>query len=302
MPPDPSPAELHLGTSSWSSADWVASGFYPADLPAGKYLPHYAGRTQRHGDLITYDTVEVDSTWYRLPSAALCQKWKRDTPPGFRFALKVTQSITHDPVLVGEAEKDFERFMGAAEELGERLGFVLFQFGYFNRQSACPDLGSFLKRLAAFSRLCPPRHNYVVEVRNKQWVGKDLLAALKDHRFALALTDQQWMPRPGPLWEKFGSELLTRDFAYVRFLGERERIEKIVQERGEREKAAGQEVTPEWSQVVIDRTPEVGEWITILHEVIGRLKIPAWAWFNNHWSGHAPAAIEHFRSLWEAGR
>jgi uncharacterized protein YecE (DUF72 family) len=276
---------IHLGTSSWSSADWVTAGFYPADLPEGKYLPFYAQKAERRGVLSAYDTVEVDSTWYRLPTAGLCQKWKRDTPSTFRFALKVTKTITHDPVLEG-AEKEFEAYLSAVEELGERLGFILFQFGYFNRKSACPDLSTFLKRLAKFSKVCPPRHTYVVEIRNKTWLTGELFDALREHRFAYALTDQEWMPRPAPLWEKFGKGLITRDFAYVRFLGERERIEKL---------------TSTWDQTVIDRTKEVEEWIGVIKELL-KMKIPVWAWFNNHWSGHAPAAIEHFRRLWEAGQ
>ncbi len=263
---------LHLGTASWSSEDWVGP-FYPEGTAPGKFLPHYAG---------VYETVEVDSTFYRPPSAYLCQKWRRDTPENFRFALKVTRTITHEKVLEG-AEKDFEEFLGAAEELGDRLGFVVFQFGYFNKQSACPDLGAFLKRLSAFAKACPPRHDYVVEIRNPRWIGEDLLEALRGLRLSLALTDQQWMPRPGALWDRFGDRLLTREFAYIRFLGERERIEKL---------------TTKWDKVVIDRTKETQEWIPLVRRFLAK-EIPVWAYFNNHFSGYAPASIDLFRRLWQ---
>lgn len=265
---------IHLGTSSWSSDDWVTAGFYPEGMAPTKYLPHYAQ---------SFDTVEVDSTFYRLPTVGLCQKWRKDVPANFRFALKVTKSITHDMALEG-AEKEFEKYLHAVEELGERLGFIVFQFAYFNKQSACPDLGTFIKRLATFSKACPPRHNYVLEVRNKNWVTKELLAALREHRFAYALTDQQWMPRPTPLWEKFGQDLITRDFAYIRFLGERDRIEKI---------------TTKWDKLVLDRTKEMEEWIPILKE-LQKKGISAWAYFNNHYQGYGPGSIAEFRKLWAA--
>ena len=263
---------LYLGTSSWSSDDWVTAGFYPEGMAPTKYLPHYAQ---------SFNTVEVDSTFYRLPTVGLCQKWRKDVPAGFRFALKVTKSITHDMALDG-AEKEFEKYLQAVEELGDHLGFIVFQFAYFNRQSACPDLGTFIRRLAAFSKACPPRHNYVVEVRNKNWLTKDLFDALREHRFAYALTDQQWMPRPKPLWEKFGQDLITRDFAYVRFLGERDRIEKI---------------TTKWDKIVIDRSKEMEEWIPIFQE-LRKKDLSIFAYFNNHFSGYGPGSIAAFRKLW----
>jgi len=112
---------LSIGTSSWSSADWVGT-FYPDKMKPTEFLRFYATK---------YDTVEVDSTFYRLPTAWLCKKWAKDTPETFRFALKVTRDITHDKVLVG-CEEEWEKFLGAVGELGPRLGFIVFQFGYFN--------------------------------------------------------------------------------------------------------------------------------------------------------------------------
>lgn len=267
---------LSIGTSSWSSADWVGP-FYPEGTKPADFLHFYATR---------YDSVEVDSTFYRLPSAWLCKKWAKDTPESFRFALKVTREITHGKVLVG-CEKEWESFLGAVEELGPRLGFVVFQFGYFNKQSACPDVATFLKRLAAFAKLCPDRREYVVEIRNPRWISGEFLETLRAHRYGFALTDQQWMPRPTELWQKFGEQLFTRKYAYVRFLGERERIEKI---------------TKAWGKIVIDRSKETREWVeTILRQALAK-RIPVWVYINNHFAGYAPASIELLReSIRESG-
>ena len=257
---------LSIGTSSWSSADWVGT-FYPDKMKPTDFLRFYATK---------YDTVEVDSTFYRLPTAWLCKKWAKDTPETFRFALKVTRDITHDKVLVG-CEEEWEKFLGAVGELGPRLGFIVFQFGYFNKQSACPDVGTFLKRLADFSKRCPNRHEYVVEIRNPRWISEEFLETLREHRFSFALTDQQWMPRPTELWEKFGEKLFSRNHAYIRFLGERERIEKI---------------TKTWEKIVIDRTKETKEWVeTVIRQALAK-RIPVWVYINNHFAGHAPTSID----------
>ena len=98
---------LNLGTSSWSSRDWVGP-FYPEGMKSGDFLSHYANR---------YGTVEVDSTFYRIPSASFCRKWVKDTPDHFRFALKVTRTITHDHVLEG-CEEEWGNYLMAVEELG----------------------------------------------------------------------------------------------------------------------------------------------------------------------------------------
>ena len=264
---------LNLGTSSWSSRDWVGP-FYPEGMKSGDFLSHYANR---------YGTVEVDSTFYRIPSASFCRKWVKDTPDHFRFAMKVTRTITHDHVLEG-CEEEWGNYLMAVEELGSRLGFLLFQFGYFNRQSVCPNLSSFLKRVESFRRLCPNRHRYVIEIRNRNWLEPELFSALREMDFILALADQEWMPRPGILWNRFGSDLLTSDVAYVRFLGERARIERI---------------TKKWGNSVIDRSAEMAEWVPILREMVSK-NIPVFAFFNNHYAGHGPASIELFQNFWEA--
>ena len=81
---------LRLGTSSWSSEDWVGV-FYRPGTPTANFLGEYA----RH-----FDTVEVDSTYYRSPSPPMVKNWRERTPPGFLFAAKFPRAITHDKILV----------------------------------------------------------------------------------------------------------------------------------------------------------------------------------------------------------
>ena len=82
--------ELWLGTASWSAASWEGV-FYPPGTPPGDYLVEYS----RH-----FRTVEVDATFYRIPPASTVEGWYAKTPPGFLFAAKVPQVITHEKVLL----------------------------------------------------------------------------------------------------------------------------------------------------------------------------------------------------------
>lgn len=256
---------LHLGTSSWSSDDWKAAGFYPAEMEPRDYLGHYARR---------FGCVEVDSSFYRSPSPSMCARWYGVVPAGFRFALKVPKAVTHDKALAG-AEAEWGAFLRAAACLKEKLGFLVLQFPYFNRQSACPSLGAFLERLGAFLSSAAAPCPLVVEVRNKAWVGKELLEFLRERKAVFAITHQEWMPAPPELWEKYGEALLTGPAAYLRFLGERERIEKI---------------TTRWEKLVIDRTEETRRAVRILRSLLA-LKAHVYAFLNNHFAGYAVGSM-----------
>jgi uncharacterized protein YecE (DUF72 family) len=265
------PALLRVGTSSFSEKSWVGP-FYSHDTEPRDMLAAYARR---------FDTVEIDATYYRMPGPAMGAKWAAVTPDGFAFALKTPKVITADKVLDGCGD-DWQALLKAVDPLGPKLRFLLLQFGYFNRQSACPTLGDFLGRLGRFLDGVTGKERLVVEIRNPKWIGDDLLGLLRAHQVAFALTDQEWMPRPAALWKQWGPKLLTGDVAYVRFLGQRKRIDAL---------------TGTWDKIVIDRTPELRESIAVFREFLAQ-KVPVWAYFNNHYAGHAPASIELLKELW----
>jgi uncharacterized protein YecE (DUF72 family) len=145
-------ADLLLGTSSWTAHGWVGS-FYPAHAQPRDFLPIYAQQ---------FRTVEVDSTFYRIPSADMVRGWKEHTPDDFIFAAKVARSITHEKVLVN-AENDLANFLKVMDLLGGKLGPLLFQFPYLNKQKF-RGLGFFLDRLLPFLAKLPKRYQWVVEV------------------------------------------------------------------------------------------------------------------------------------------
>jgi Protein of unknown function DUF72 len=102
---------IRLGTSAFAAAGWEGS-FYPEGLPARDQLSYYA----QH-----FDTVEVDSTFYRTPSLSTVQGWYQKTPKGFIFAAKAPQKITHEKVLV-DCDAELSQFLNVMNALGEKLG------------------------------------------------------------------------------------------------------------------------------------------------------------------------------------
>ena len=202
---------LYIGTSAFTAAGWEGS-FYPEGIKPADFLRHYAMR---------FNSIEVDSTFYRAPSASTVRGWASKTPDGFVFAAKTPQVITHEKVLV-DCEAEFKQFVEVMEGLGEKLGPLLFQFGYFNKK-AFVGVNDFLTRLRPFLKKLPKNHKFAVEIRNKNWLVPQFVETLRERGVALALIDQSWMPRPAQWFEKF--DPITADFTYVRWLGDRKGIE-----------------------------------------------------------------------------
>jgi uncharacterized protein YecE (DUF72 family) len=258
-----------LGTSAFTAAGWEGS-FYPRGMQSGDFLSYYA--TQ-------FVTVEVDSTFYGCPSARTVNNWAARTPEDFTFSVKVPQVITHEKALV-DCDSEFEEFVKTMDILGPKLGPMVFQFPPFDRWKFSKQ-DSFLAVLIPFLKRLPAGHKFAIEIRNKNWLDARCAEVLREHNVALALTDTSFVPRP---WEMKNSfDLITADFTYVRWLGNRKGIE---------------EVTKTWDKTVIDRREDLTNWVELFRKFVARnLKIFAYA--NNHYGGHGPATVKLFADLWE---
>jgi uncharacterized protein YecE (DUF72 family) len=201
-----------------------------------------------------FATVEVDSTFYRTPSVSTVTGWYEKTPPDFIFPAKVPQVITPEKVLV-DCEPEFDEFIARMDLLDEKLGPLVLQFPFFNRY-AFKSVGEFLSRLRFFLKRTQGMFTckFAAEIRNKSWLDARFADLLREHNVALALTDQEWMPRPLELFEKF--DPITADFSYVRWLGDRKGIE---------------EQTRVWDKVIVDRTSELKGPGTAAHQAEGTL-------------------------------
>jgi uncharacterized protein YecE (DUF72 family) len=261
-------AEIRMGTSAFTAAGWEGT-FYPAGMKPADYLSYYATK---------FNTVELDNTFYRTPAISTVKGWYAKTPPGFLFAAKVPQVITHEKALMN-CEEDFSNFLKTIDSLGEKLGPLLLQFGYFNKK-AFADVNEFLARLVPFLKKIPKGYRFALEIRNKNWLVPAFVDALRERQVALALVDHVWMPRPRQLFDRF--DPITADFAYVRWLGDRKGIE---------------EKTKTWDKIIENRTADLVEWVGVLKKVHER-KIQILAFANNHYAGYGPGTIEEFRALW----
>lgn len=258
---------IWIGCSGWSYPDW-SGPFYPEGMAADEFLSWYAGR---------FAIVEVDSTFYRIPSRGMVRGWSEKTPDDFRFVLKVPQTITHTKQL-RDCEAEVEAFVSSLQPLGSKLTAALLQLGYFNR-GAFASLDAFLEVLDGFlSRWPVAQVPLAVEVRNPRWVGPQLVEVLRDHRVALTLTDQTWMPRPAEVAQLV--DPVSGPFAIVRLLGDREAIEKV---------------TTTWEKTVLDRSLDLQATAAVIQRMAERVPVAVFA--NNHFAGHSPATARELRQI-----
>lgn len=282
------PAGLHIGTSSFSSADWYGV-FYPGEISPAEFLSFYAR---------LFHTVEIDATWHFMPSPKIVDGWARKVPEGFVFAAKVPKVITHEKLLKN-CQDEWLHFMETMNRLGPKLGPLLFQFQYVAKRNDAHEYETgdeFRRRLEAFLPLLPEGNRYVVEVRNAKWLGSPLTDLLRSRNIALALIDHCRMPRPARWFDL--CDPVTADYGYIRFLGDHHAMDEHVAHKRETGEKTG-----DWNELVVDRTAEMREWVPLLDRLTGRVG-DVYAYFNNHYAGFAPGSIELFLRTWEemAGR
>ncbi len=258
---------LYLGTSAFTAAGWQGS-FYPPGMRPQEFLTHYATK---------FRTVEVDSTFYGTPSESTVIAWNEKTPSDFVFAAKVPQVITHEKVLV-DCDAEFDEFIGRMKLLGKKLGPLVFQFPHFDKFQF-KTINEFLPRLRLFlQRLRDIPLKFVIEIRNSSWLDARFADVLREYGVALALTDTSFLPRPWEMKEKF--DMVTADFVYVRWLGNRKEIGKA---------------TTTWDKTIVDRTDDMKNWVELFRRFMRRdLKVYAYA--NNHYAGNGPGTV---RLFWE---
>jgi uncharacterized protein YecE (DUF72 family) len=193
-------ARVFVGTSGWTYPDWRGV-FYPDDLPARQYLEFYARE---------FGTAEVNYSFYHLPKPETYAKWAAQVPEKFLFAVKASRLITHTKRLRAVTEA-WRTFIDNALALGPHLGPILLQFP--------PSFACDGKRLAAFldkaQDAAPgdPPLRLVFEFRHESWFTPEVARLLKRSNAALCIADSPSYPR---------RDVLTADFAYLRFHGRTE--------------------------------------------------------------------------------
>jgi uncharacterized protein YecE (DUF72 family) len=184
-------AKYYVGCSGWHYEHWRGL-CYPEGLPKSKWLSFYAQQ---------FDTVELNNSFYRLPSEKAFDTWRESTPDNFIFAVKVSRFITHIKRLknLGSA---VENFLSRADLLKEKLGPLLYQLP--------PSMKRNDELLQNFLSTLPSEYQHVIEFRHESWIDERVFDVLRRHNVGLCVFDM-----PGfvcPL-------VATSDFAYIRFHG-----------------------------------------------------------------------------------
>lgn len=200
---------IRVGTSGWVYPHWRGL-FYPEGLSSARWLECYAE---------AFDTVEINHTFYRLPTAKAVDGWRGRTPSGFVFALKGSRFLTH-VMRLAPAPSSLERFFDPLARLREKLGVILWQLP---PQWSRPDP----ERLDRFARRLPRSIRHVFEFRHPAWYTEDVCAVLDRHGMAFCEHDgmdvrpprstggfryQRFHGRTAPHAGRYGREVL-RSFA-----------------------------------------------------------------------------------------
>ncbi len=180
-----------IGTSGWIYPHWRGV-FYPDALPQSQWFSHYAAH---------FDTVEINNTFYRLPSETAFDRWREQAPAGFRYAIKANRYLTHIRRLK-DCVEPLTRFLERARRLGDRLGPILYQLP--------PGWGADPDRLAAFAALLPRDLLHVFEFRDPRWFVEPVRATLERYHLSFCLFDMPGLSPP--LW-------VTGPIVYIRFHG-----------------------------------------------------------------------------------
>ena len=163
---------LYVGTSGYSYKEWKGS-FYPKDLAAADMLPFYAK---------SFSTVEINNTFYRMPSEKILLSWGSQVSDGFAFVLKAPRRITHIKKLKDVGD-DVAYLLKTATALGKKRGPLLFQLPPFLRKNL-PVLRDFLTLLS-------PDAQPALEFRHQSWFDDEVFAVLREHNAALCLAEAE---------------------------------------------------------------------------------------------------------------
>ncbi|HKS09021.1 MAG TPA: DUF72 domain-containing protein [Pyrinomonadaceae bacterium] len=184
--------KVFIGTSGWHYKHWLDDVFYPTGTKPSQMFEFYA----QH-----FDTVEINNSFYHLPSATTFDNWRDASPPKFLFAVKASRFITHMKKLKDPAPSS-EKFFDVADRLGQKLGPVLFQLP--------PRWKVNVERFAEFLESLPRGHKYVFEFRDETWFVPEVYALMSRHKAAFCIHDFADMKVP---------QEITAPFSYIRFHG-----------------------------------------------------------------------------------
>lgn len=183
--------KIHIGTSGWHYLHWKGP-YYPENLSTKNFLTYYSNEFQ---------TVEINNTFYKLPTISVIKKWKESVPKSFLFSVKMSRYITHSKRL-NDPKKSLLKFFNRIKHIKPNLGVVLIQLP--------PHWPLNFERLASFIQALPKGYRYAFEFREESWLCEEVFALLKRHGHALCLFELDRMET---------EKIVTAKFVYIRLHG-----------------------------------------------------------------------------------
>jgi len=255
---------VHIGTSSWLFDAWRGV-FYPDGVPKNQYLPYYASQ---------FDTVEVNTSFYAIPSPSTLINWVESVPAGFTYVLKFPRAITHDRRLV-ECTDLTRTFLDALRALGPAAGPAFLQFPPdFTRRVNGRALADYLDWLAPEA----PDLRLAVEVRAADLMTASFARFLAERNFALVLVDRVATADLYATWLECVDAGLGPDFAIIRWIGDDRNGPQ-----GDRE-------------LQVLRDEDLARWADRIVELTGRGRT-VYGYMHNPYEGHSPASVRRLREL-----
>ncbi len=247
---------LYVGCSGWSYRGWKGT-FYPSNLENRDWLSYYSK---------FFKFVEVDSTYYNIPSRFVVKGWKDKTPDDFKFALKFPKIITHDRKLES-VSKYLYPFFYALEPLMDKTLILLIQLPpYLSAEKGFKPLENMVKRL-------DDGYRYALEVRESTWFNEKVYDFLKENKISLAWSVRDELKTP---------PIVTSDQIYIRFIGDRSINEN------------------DFGKIVKNRDKEVVEYIDNINKIQmndDTKEHQIMISFNNHFAGFGPESANTFLKL-----
>ena len=242
--------DLRIGCSGWSYKDWEGP-FYPKGLPAKEYLKFYSK---------AFNSVEIDSSFYRIPNAFMINQWSVNTPGGFLFSPKLPKKITHDNKLEN-VESTLIYFYSMVSKLKGKLGPIAVQLP----PSVKFDIH--IEVMKGFISQLSPDFKHAIEFRHKSWFNPDVYKLLKRSNIAMIWSLNQYVETPPEV---------TADFIYLRMVGDRE--------------------ITKFDRIQTDRSEDMERWAATVKEASGKFE-SGYIFFNNHFAGFSPESSNEFRRL-----
>lgn len=253
---------IKIGCQGWNYEDWTTKAggefvFYPRSTKSGEMLALYSE---------IYDTIEVDSTFYAVPSLGSVEGWYKKTPANFTFSLKMPQEITHEHKLGERSFSVLDEFCERILELKEKLAVVLIQLPpqFDGSKTNAVNLRKFLEHL-------PKNIKFAVEFRNRDWLIEWTFEELNKNKIALCLVEGSWIPR-GMMFDAIGK--IETNFTYIRFMGERDLLK--------------------FDQIYRHEDANLNIWAEEIKNIKAK---ETYVYFSNFYEGHAPASVNKLKKI-----